>query len=69
MTGAAAANSRGRPRARCPMCRRPTVARFMPFCSRRCADEDLMRWLDGRYVIPGDEPVKLPPDDGDDTAS
>ena len=23
-----------------------------PFCSRRCADVDLNRWLSGAYVIP-----------------
>ena len=29
--------------------------RFKPFCSARCADVDLNRWLSGRYVIPGAE--------------
>jgi len=24
-----------------------------PFCSKRCADVDLGRWLTGQYVIPG----------------
>ena len=37
---------------KCPICGRPTVAAFRPFCSRRCADLDLQRWLSGRYVIP-----------------
>jgi len=29
------------------------VASFRPFCSRRCADVDLSRWLRGGYAIPG----------------
>ena len=40
----------------CPICGKPAVARFKPFCSPRCADVDLGRWLKGSYVIPG-EPV------------
>lgn len=39
--------------ARCPVCQRPTVPRYRPFCSRRCADVDLGRWLTGRYAVPG----------------
>jgi hypothetical protein len=38
---------------RCPICREPGVASYRPFCSRRCADVDLARWLGGTYVIPG----------------
>jgi endogenous inhibitor of DNA gyrase (YacG/DUF329 family) len=37
---------------RCPICDKPTVAAFRPFCSRRCADVDLNRWLSGVYAIP-----------------
>lgn len=44
-----------RARPRCPICGRPTTTRIAPFCSRRCADDDLMRWLGGRYAIPGEE--------------
>lgn len=40
----------------CPICGKPTVTRYKPFCSPRCADVDLGRWLKGSYVIPG-EPV------------
>lgn len=40
----------------CSICGKPVVARFKPFCSARCADIDLGRWLKGSYVIPG-EPV------------
>jgi endogenous inhibitor of DNA gyrase (YacG/DUF329 family) len=39
----------------CPICKKPTDPRYRPFCSRRCADVDLGRWLTGRYVIPGPE--------------
>lgn len=39
----------------CPICRKPTVAVYRPFCSSRCADVDLGRWLSGRYVVPGED--------------
>ncbi len=38
---------------RCPICGKPAEARSRPFCSRRCADVDLHRWLSGGYAIPG----------------
>jgi endogenous inhibitor of DNA gyrase (YacG/DUF329 family) len=44
-----------RPR-KCPVCRRAATEDFNPFCSKRCADADLTRWLKGAYAIPG-EPV------------
>lgn len=37
----------------CVMCGRPSVEAYQPFCSKRCADLDLQRWLTGGYVIPG----------------
>ena len=39
-------------RAKCPICNRQTEAAYRPFCSRRCADVDLSRWLGGAYAIP-----------------
>ena len=39
----------------CPICGKDTAENFRPFCSKRCADIDLGRWLTGAYVIPGDE--------------
>ena len=41
--------------ARCPICGKPAVAASRPFCSKRCADVDLHRWLSGRYAIPVSE--------------
>ena len=38
---------------KCPICDRPTDKRFRPFCSARCADVDLGRWLKGAYRVPG----------------
>jgi len=37
---------------RCPICARPPVPRFHPFCSKRCAEVDLGRWLTGQYSVP-----------------
>ena len=39
----------------CPICGKTVEPAFKPFCSKRCADIDLQRWLSGRYVIPGRE--------------
>jgi endogenous inhibitor of DNA gyrase (YacG/DUF329 family) len=38
--------------ARCPLCGKATEAAFKPFCSKRCADIDLNRWLSGVYAVP-----------------
>ena len=43
------------PDVRCPICGKPAVERYKPFCSKRCADVDLNRWLSGTYVIPTEE--------------
>jgi endogenous inhibitor of DNA gyrase (YacG/DUF329 family) len=39
----------------CPICGKPTAADYRPFCSRRCADIDLGRWLTESYRVPADE--------------
>jgi endogenous inhibitor of DNA gyrase (YacG/DUF329 family) len=39
----------------CPICKKPTVKAHRPFCSPRCADVDLGRWLTGRYVVAGED--------------
>jgi hypothetical protein len=49
----------------CPICRKPTDPAYRPFCSRRCADVDLGRWLSGSYAIPGPEVGEDAPPDGD----
>ncbi|MEM9170804.1 MAG: DNA gyrase inhibitor YacG [Pseudomonadota bacterium] len=45
----------------CPVCGAPAAAPYAPFCSKRCADVDLHRWLTGGYAIPAVESE----DDGD----
>ena len=40
-------------KAKCSICGKPRDPKYDPFCSRRCADVDLHRWLRGGYVIPG----------------
>jgi len=39
----------------CPICRKPSLPATRPFCSPRCADIDLGRWLTEHYVVPGDD--------------
>jgi endogenous inhibitor of DNA gyrase (YacG/DUF329 family) len=41
----------------CPICSKPSDAAYRPFCSRRCADVDLARWLNESYAVPTDEPA------------
>ncbi|MCW5720960.1 MAG: DNA gyrase inhibitor YacG [Devosia sp.] len=50
---------------KCPICGKPSAEAYKPFCSKRCADVDLNRWLTGSYVIPArdDEPVADASDD------
>jgi endogenous inhibitor of DNA gyrase (YacG/DUF329 family) len=54
---------------RCPVCRKPSMPATRPFCSVRCADVDLGRWLTEQYRIPAspadsdDDPPSLPEDD------
>ena len=47
----------------CPICGKPRSERYDPFCSKRCADVDLHRWLKGSYVIPG---ANAKPEPGDE---
>ena len=48
----------------CPICSKPGVPAYRPFCSKRCADVDLGRWLRGAYVIPGQPQDDLSSDQG-----
>ncbi|WP_299205120.1 DNA gyrase inhibitor YacG [uncultured Tateyamaria sp.] len=36
----------------CPICSEDTAPEYRPFCSRRCADIDLARWMNGAYSVP-----------------
>jgi endogenous inhibitor of DNA gyrase (YacG/DUF329 family) len=42
------------------MCGKPVDPATKPFCSKRCANLDLHRWLNGSYVIAG-EPINDDP--------
>jgi uncharacterized protein len=50
---------------RCPICSKPTQTVYRPFCSRRCANVDLQRWLTGRYAVPAQEDEGGPQDDSE----
>ncbi|MET0183235.1 MAG: DNA gyrase inhibitor YacG [Caulobacterales bacterium] len=39
----------------CAICGKPQDTKYKPFCSKRCADVDLNRWLKGNYAIPAVE--------------
>ncbi len=43
---------------RCPVCGKPTDPDHKPFCSKRCADIDLGRWLTESYTLPGKPPAE-----------
>ena len=60
----ASAPRRGPAGPRCPICKEPTDPEFRPFCSGRCADIDLGRWMTGAYALPAEEE-----DDPDDEAT
>jgi endogenous inhibitor of DNA gyrase (YacG/DUF329 family) len=51
--------------AKCPICGKPTAADYRPFCSRRCADVDLQRWLRGAYAVPAEEDEGVGPSDSE----
>ncbi|MEM9044282.1 MAG: DNA gyrase inhibitor YacG [Pseudomonadota bacterium] len=42
---------------KCPVCSAPTAEASRPFCSQRCADIDLGRWITGSYRIASAEPI------------
>ena len=46
------------PKRRCPICRRMETPEFSPFCSKRCADVDLHRWLGEGYRVPVDDEMR-----------
>ena len=40
----------------CPICGKPGASKYRPFCSKRCADVDLGRWMTGSYAVPSEDP-------------
>ncbi len=50
----------------CPVCGKATDPQTRPFCSRRCADVDLGRWLNESYRIPAEPAEPSETDDADD---
>lgn len=46
----------------CLICdKKEAAADYKPFCSKRCSDIDLGRWLNGAYVIEGQDGGALDP--------
>lgn len=43
----------------CPICQKPTDPKFRPFCSKRCTDVDLAKWLGGDYAVPSQDPEDI----------
>ena len=43
----------------CPICGENTDPKYRPFCSRRCADIDLAKWMNGAYAVPSAEQEDL----------
>ena len=58
-----------KPRRPCPICKKPSQVKFHPFCSNRCAQVDLNRWLGGHYAIPVTEDESQPDLQGPDENS
>ncbi|MGH6795431.1 MAG: DNA gyrase inhibitor YacG [Methylocella sp.] len=52
----------GSPAKPCPICGKPGAFVDRPFCSRRCAEIDLHRWLGGVYAIPAAHESDTEPD-------
>ena len=48
----------------CPICARETEAKFRPFCSKRCANVDLARWVNGSYAVPSEREDEIDVDVG-----
>src|SRR5438046_51497 len=44
--------------AKCPVCGKPAEAKYQPFCTKRCADIDLGRWLKESYRVPSEDAAR-----------
>ena len=55
----------------CPICQKPAITRYQPFCSKHCANIDLYRWLNEDYRIPAqsDQSAKQEEHDYEDSKS
>jgi hypothetical protein len=53
----------------CPICAKATDPTYRPFCSRRCADVDLGRWLNESYAIPAPESEEEGPADDEEEST
>ena len=51
---------------KCLNCQKYVTLKFRPFCSKRCSDMDLSRWLNDDYSIPGDETISRAEGDYDE---
>lgn len=51
------------PTRKCPICGKPRSAEYTPFCSTRCRDRDLVKWLDDGYALPGPVANPDPPEE------
>lgn len=56
-------------KAKCPICGDKTKIKTAPFCSERCKDVDLNRWLDGSYAIPTSERINVTDPSNDNQSS
>ena len=59
-------DARPAPEPKCPICAKPRVMAYRPFCSKRCQQVDLGRWLGEVYTIPVTE---LDDEDGEEPAT
>jgi endogenous inhibitor of DNA gyrase (YacG/DUF329 family) len=57
------------PKGGCPICGKPADPQFKPFCSQRCRQVDLNRWLSGTYRVPGNERSGGDPEDKNQSES
>ena len=38
-------------KSKCPTCKKKSKEPFSPFCSKKCASVDLMKWLKDEYQL------------------
>lgn len=51
---------------KCPKCRKASIAQYAPFCSKRCADDDLASWITEKYRVAAEENAQASADPGAD---